>query len=43
MCGRYALGLQHDEIQLDEYNIDIGEWIDQDVFHPRQASNNIYS
>ncbi|KAF9649687.1 DUF159-domain-containing protein [Thelephora ganbajun] len=36
MCGRYALGLtQSDVQQLDGYNLDIGEWVDEDAFFPR--------
>ena len=36
MCGRYALALtQSDVQQLDGYNLDIGEWIDEDSFFPR--------
>jgi hypothetical protein len=36
MCGRYALALtQSDVQQLDGYNLDIGEWIDEDTFFPR--------
>lgn len=36
MCGRYALALTRGEVQqLDGYNLDIGEWVDEDVFFPR--------
>lgn len=36
MCGRYALGLARNDIQqLDGYNLDIGEWVDEDAFVPR--------
>lgn len=36
MCGRYALALTRDEVQqLDGYNFDIGEWVDEDAFYPR--------
>ena len=36
MCGRYALGLTRSDVQeLDGYNFDIGEWVDEDVFFPR--------
>ena len=36
MCGRYALGLTRSDVQqLDGYNLDIGEWVDEDVFFPR--------
>lgn len=36
MCGRYALGLTRDDVQqLDGYNLDIGEWVDESTFVPR--------
>lgn len=36
MCGRYALGLMRGDVQqLDGYNLDIGEWVDEDAFVPR--------
>ncbi|OSD03647.1 DUF159-domain-containing protein [Trametes coccinea BRFM310] len=36
MCGRYSLGLQHDEIQqMHGYNVNIGEWVGRDNFVPR--------
>jgi len=36
MCGRYALGLARSDVQqLDGYNLDIGEWVDEDAFLPR--------
>ncbi|TFK80769.1 DUF159-domain-containing protein [Polyporus arcularius HHB13444] len=36
MCGRFALGLPHDEIQqLHGYNVQVGEWVGQDQFVPR--------
>ncbi|KII90168.1 hypothetical protein PLICRDRAFT_108074 [Plicaturopsis crispa FD-325 SS-3] len=36
MCGRYALGLSHDEIQnLSGYTIHIRDWVNRDRFRPR--------
>ncbi|KAI3608793.1 duf159 domain protein [Moniliophthora roreri] len=36
MCGRFALHLRHQEIRdRTGYNLDIGEWIDEDQFVPR--------
>ncbi|KAI0668822.1 hypothetical protein C8Q78DRAFT_1096076 [Trametes maxima] len=36
MCGRYSLGLSHEEIQeLHGYNVQIGEWVGRDDFVPR--------
>jgi hypothetical protein len=36
MCGRYALALTQDDVQqLDGYNLDIGEWVDEGAFFPR--------
>ena len=36
MCGRYALALTRSDVQqLDGYNLDIGEWVDEDTFYPR--------
>lgn len=36
MCGRYALALTRDDVQqLDGYNLEIGEWVDEDAFFPR--------
>ncbi|KAK7441711.1 hypothetical protein VKT23_016376 [Stygiomarasmius scandens] len=36
MCGRFALHLLHEEIQdLEGYDVNIGEWIDQRDFVPR--------
>ncbi|KAI0651252.1 hypothetical protein C8Q79DRAFT_897700 [Trametes meyenii] len=36
MCGRYSLGLSHEEIQeLHRYNVQIGEWVGRDNFVPR--------
>ncbi|KAI9061243.1 DUF159-domain-containing protein [Trametes sanguinea] len=36
MCGRYALGLTHDQIQqMHGYDVHIGEWVGRDDFVPR--------
>ncbi|KAM5530855.1 hypothetical protein V8D89_015499 [Ganoderma adspersum] len=36
MCGRFALGLPHGEIQqMHGYNVQVGEWVGQDQFVPR--------
>ena len=36
MCGRYALGLARGGVQqLDGYNLEIGEWVDEEAFIPR--------
>ncbi|KAI0759094.1 hypothetical protein C8Q74DRAFT_1301877 [Fomes fomentarius] len=36
MCGRFALGLSHEEIEeMHGYNVQIGEWVGQDQFVPR--------
>ncbi|KAI0656333.1 hypothetical protein C8Q70DRAFT_921747 [Cubamyces menziesii] len=36
MCGRFSLGIPHDEIQqLHGYNVRIGEWVGRDNFVPR--------
>ncbi|KAF8901047.1 hypothetical protein CPB84DRAFT_1778339 [Gymnopilus junonius] len=36
MCGRFSLRLNHNDIQqLDGYNVDIGEWVDEQEFVPR--------
>ncbi|PPQ74320.1 hypothetical protein CVT26_004239 [Gymnopilus dilepis] len=36
MCGRFSLRLNHNEIQqLDGYDVDIGEWVDEEQFIPR--------
>lgn len=47
MCGRYALGLTRSDVQeLDGYNLDIGEWVDEDAFFPRyvvSVNRGLYS
>ncbi|THU97899.1 DUF159-domain-containing protein [Dendrothele bispora CBS 962.96] len=36
MCGRFSLHLRHQQIQhLEGYDVNIGEWIDQESFVPR--------
>ncbi|KAI0351590.1 DUF159-domain-containing protein [Trametes cingulata] len=36
MCGRFSLGIPHDEIeQMHGYNVRIGEWVGRDNFVPR--------
>ncbi|KAH9893960.1 hypothetical protein C8Q73DRAFT_745621 [Cubamyces lactineus] len=36
MCGRFSLGISHEEIQqLHGYNVHIGEWVGRDNFVPR--------
>ncbi|KAI0341249.1 DUF159-domain-containing protein [Trametopsis cervina] len=36
MCGRYSLGIPHHDIQqLHGYNVQVGEWVAQEQFHPR--------
>ncbi|KAI0688509.1 hypothetical protein BC835DRAFT_1284542 [Cytidiella melzeri] len=36
MCGRFALGIPHNQIEeLHGYNVQVGEWVAQEHFYPR--------
>ncbi|KAI0087593.1 hypothetical protein BDY19DRAFT_1011352 [Irpex rosettiformis] len=36
MCGRFALGIPYNQIaELHGYNVQVGEWVAQEHFHPR--------